>query len=42
MANRFIAAASLPLSLSNNLGYVLVTHMLVKKHTSKTLLTKEG
>lgn len=29
MANRFIAAASLPLSLSNNLGYFLVTHMLV-------------
>lgn len=29
MANRFIAAASLPLSLNNILGYFLVTHMLV-------------
>lgn len=29
MANRFIDAASLPLSLSNILGYFLVTHMLV-------------
>ncbi len=34
MANRFIAAASLPLSLSNNLGYFLVTHMLISKSTS--------
>ncbi len=28
MANRFIAAASLSLSLSHNLGYVLVTNLL--------------
>jgi|GEM_PF-1088801 hypothetical protein len=38
MANRFMAAASLPLSLSNNLGCVLETKMLVKKHISKPLL----
>lgn len=29
MANHFIAAASLPLLLSNNLGYFLVTDMLM-------------
>jgi len=29
MANRFVAAASLPLLLSNNLGYFLVTDMLM-------------
>jgi len=31
MANRFVAAASLPLSLSNNLGYFLVTNLLIYK-----------
>ena len=35
MANRFVAAASLPLSLSNNLGYVIATKMLIKKHMNK-------
>lgn len=42
MANRFVAAASLPLLLSNDLGYVIATKMLVKKHMNKTALLKEG
>lgn len=42
MANRIIAAASLPLLLRNNLGHILATKMLVKKHTNKTALKNSG
>lgn len=42
MANRFVAAASLPLLLSNDLGYVIATKMLIKKAHEQNRSIKRG